>query len=209
MVASADYASLMLAPRLAGLLTEQAPRAAVAFIDVPDGVVSEVARGRVDVVIIPQGAAGNLMDAFDILPLFRDEMVVIASKRRRPFEGELTREVYETCQHAMFQISPRLDPSQAVVGLRQAAVEQHNLILVQQFSALPAIVESTGCLALMQRRLAERYQRNYAIDLFRPPFALPPLNICAFWSRSLARDPAHAWFRSLLVQARPENPDLP
>ncbi|MFI4975860.1 MAG: LysR family transcriptional regulator [Caulobacterales bacterium] len=208
-VATADYVSLLMAPRLAGLLAEQAPQASVAFIDVPPGVVSEVVRGRVDIVIIPEGAAVELTDAFDSMSLFHDEMVVIASKRRRPFEGDLTREVYASCQHAMFQLSPRLDPSHGVVGLRELGIDQHNLVTVQQFSALPAIVESTGCLALVQRRLAERYQRNYAIDLFRPPFSLPALNICAFWGRSVERDPAHVWFRSLLLQARPENPGVP
>ncbi len=207
-VASADYVSLLMAPRLAARLAVQAPKASVQFTDVPDNVVAEASRGRIDAVIIPEGASSRVSDALVETPLWRDEMVVIASKRRRAFQGELTREAYLACQHAMFQISPRYDPLLSVVGLKSLGLAQHNLVLVQQFSALPAIVESSGCLALVQRRLAERLQRNYAIDLFRPPFELPALLICAYWPRAMERDPAHAWFRDLLMQARPESPGL-
>jgi len=103
-------------------------------------------------------------------------------------------------------MSPRTDPLLAVVGLSELGIEQHNLVLVQQFSALPAIVEGTRCLALVQRRLAERYRRHYDIEVFPPPFPLSPLKICVFFARATLRDTAQIWFRDLLARARPPHP---
>lgn len=201
-VATADYVTLLLAPKLTRLLAGQAPRASVHFTDIPADLRTEIGRGAVDVVIMPADA-GRLPPSFDALPLFHDEMVVIASKRHAPFRGTLTRKVFEASQHAMFQMSPKLDIGHAIVGLRELGVRQHNLVLVQQFSALPVIVESTACLAIVQRRLAESYVRSHAIRIHAPPFRLPPLAITAFSERRHAGDPAHAWFRGLLQQASP------
>ncbi|MFI4934991.1 MAG: LysR family transcriptional regulator [Caulobacterales bacterium] len=209
-VASADYTTLLMAPRVATLMDEEAPLASVRFTDIQPGLVSEMLHGRVDAAIVPEGSEIDMPERnFARMALFQDETIVIASRRRRPFQGELTLEAYKGAQHAICQISPRADPRLATIGLRESGIEQHNLVLVQQFSALPAIVESTACLALLQRRLAERYQRHYAIDLFRPPFELPPLRICAFWALSAERDLAHRWFRELLLRARPEETQAP
>ena len=78
-------------------------------------------------------------------------------------------------------------------------VRHRDIILVEQFLTLPAIVEATGCLALVQRRLAERFIRNYDIEIHSPPFETAPVAIRAYWSRSADRDQAHGWFRDLLV----------
>ncbi len=203
-IACADYISLLMAPRATALMFEEAPRASLAFIDVPPAVVPELLQGRIDAAIIPEGAGIAATEKIERTLLFEDETVVIASRRLRPFKGELTLKAYKAAQHVMFQISPRVDPKIAVVGLSEVGIEQHNLVLVQQFSALPAIVESTACLALVQRRLAERYRRQYAIELFRPPFPLSPLRICLFYTRATAKDPAQRWMRDLLARARPD-----
>jgi len=204
-VATADYISLLMAPRVTGLMAEQAPHASVAFIDILPTAVPEILNGRVDVAIMPEGVGIDMPEKLDRTFLFEDETVVIASKHLRPFKGKLTLAAYKAAQHAMFQMSPRINPRLAVVGLSELGIEQHNLVLVQQFSALPGIVENTACLALVQRRLAERYQRHFAIELFPPPFPLSTLRFCVFFSRAAARDAGLRWFRGLLDQASPDN----
>lgn len=66
-------------------------------------------------------------------------------------------------------------------------------------STLPAIVESTGCLALVQRRLADRFSKSHGIEIHNAPFEVAPVDIRAYWSRTADRDPAHSWFRELLA----------
>lgn len=201
-VATADYVSLLVAPPLTRLMAQQAPNASVHFIDVPGNVAAEVVRGTIDVVMVPSDTAEGVYDGSS-MHLFDDEMVVISSREHRAFEGPLTREIYETSRHAMFQMSPKIETTHQILGMREGGVEQRNRVIVQQFTALPAIVASTDCLALVQRRIAERFARVLDIEIHPPPFEMSPVNVCAFWGRSMERDPAHAWFRGLLRQIHP------
>ena len=137
------------------------------------------------------------------MPLFEDRSVVIASRRKPPFKGKLTRKVYEQARHAMFQVSARSSVTYQSLVLSANQIDQRNVVLVQQFLTLPAIVEQSDCLSLVQRRLAELFQRSYEIDLYPPPFEAPPLSIRAYWGRTVERDPAHVWFRSLLAASNP------
>lgn len=200
-VATADYVTFLLAPKLAQLFAEQAPNASVYFVDVPMDLPAQIARGAVDVVAIPDDTADGLGQDTPSVLLFEDEMVVIASRRHRRFSGPLTREVYQASRHARFRMSPRHTATHQDVNLRHLGLEQDDAVLVQQFLSLPGIVEDSSMLALVQRRLAERFQRSHDIEIFPAPFAVSPIRLTAYWGRAVARDPAHIWFRSLLVEA--------
>ena len=115
----------------------------------------------------------------------------------------MTREVYERSRHAMFQMSPKIETTHQILGMREGGVAQRNRVIVQQFTTLPAIVAATDCLALVQRRIAERFATVLDIEIHAPPFEMSPLQVSAFWGRSMERDPAHAWFRSILKQINP------
>ena len=202
-VATADYVTVLLAPRIAGLLAEQAPNASIQFIDLATNVEAKLMRGAIDVAILPDHTVEALSADAASMPLFEDRSVVIASRRKPPFKGKLTRKVYEQARHAMFQVSARSSVTYQSLVLRANQIDQRNVVLVQQFLTLPAIVEQSDCLSLVQRRLAELFQRSYEIDLYPPPFEAPPLSIRAYWGRTVERDPAHVWFRSLLVASNP------
>ena len=200
-VATADYVTFLLAPTLAGLLAKQAPEAAVYFVDVPSDLPAQIVRGSVDVVAIPDDTAQGLGRDVPSALLFDDEMVVISSRTHRGFEGPLTREIYEASRHARFRMSPKNTATHQDVNLKLLGLEQHDSILVQQFLSLPGIVEASSTLALVQRRLAERFQRSHDIEIHPPPFPVAPVRVTAYWGRGVARDPAHIWFRGLLQQA--------
>jgi DNA-binding transcriptional LysR family regulator len=133
--------------------------------------------------------------------LFVDETVVIAAAGNPRLAGGLTRAIFEASPHAMFELSPKDQTSHEGRLLRRGGIHHQDRILVGQFLALPAIVEATDCLALVQRRLAMRFLRSHDIAIHAPPFEAGPLRIDAFWSRSSDRDPAHGWFREALTRA--------
>ena len=201
MVATADYVSFLLAPKLTTLLAERAPGASVHFIDIPPDVAHELLRGSIDAIVVPADTAEGLYDPGCSAELFDDEMVVISSRRRRSFEGPLTREIYENGRHAMFQMSPKIETTHQILGIRERGISQQSVVIVQQFLALPAIVEASDCLAVVQRRIAERFSEAYDIEILPSPFEMARLHITAYWSRSLHRDPSHQWFRNLLKEA--------
>jgi DNA-binding transcriptional LysR family regulator len=198
-VATADYVAYLLAPGLARLVAQEAPGASVHFIDVPSDMLAQLVRGTIDAVVIPDDTAKELAAQTSSALLFMDDMVVIASKKLRTFEGGLTREIYEASRHARFKMSPTTISHQDF-SLRSAGIRQHDLMIVQQFLSLPSIVEASECLALVYRRLAQRFAPSHDIEILSPPFEIPPIAVTAYWGRSMERDPAHAWFRRLLMQ---------
>jgi DNA-binding transcriptional LysR family regulator len=203
-VATADYVSMLMASRVAAHLAHAAPRASVAFIDVPPTLVSELQQGVIDFAILPEGVGLEAHDRLDQVHLFADETVVIASRRLRPFTGSLTVDAYQQAPHAAFQMSRRVDPHIVATDFTRQPDQQHNLVFAQQFSSLAAIVENSPCVALIQRRLAERLQQLYDIELFTPPFPHDPLRIGICFSRAAAVDPGHRWFLEVLTAAVPD-----
>jgi DNA-binding transcriptional LysR family regulator len=199
-VAAADYITFLVAPQLARDFALQAPQASFHFVDYAPDLPGLMARGAVDLVAVPETTSSQMGNGGSS-QLFSDEIVVISSTRHRPFEGELTREIYEAAPHAMFQMAAKDSSSHERRIVRAAGVRQRDVVLVDQFLTLPAIVEASDCLALVQRRLAERFQRSHAIEIHNAPFVSPPVVIRAFWGASVERDPAHRWFRDLLIKA--------
>ncbi len=199
-VCAADYITYLLAPKLARSLTKLAPKASIQFVDYGPDLPSQLSLGAIDLLAIPESSAGQLKSQAKCAPLFSDEIVVISSKQKA-FRGKLTREVYEESRHAMFRLSEKNSGSHEARILRKMGIKHQDVILVEQFLTLPAIVESSDCLALVQRRLAERFQQIHDISIHVAPFDTDPLNVMAFWASSADRDPAMRWFRDLVISA--------
>jgi LysR family transcriptional regulator, nod-box dependent transcriptional activator len=203
-VATADYVSFMLAPRVADLLGREAPNVGVRFMDIPTDYREGLGRGALDFVVVSRGPAQDLAPSTVSTLFLTDNMVVIASRRHRGFKSTLTRATYESCPHAAFQMQSRSRVADhEALALSALGIRQKNRVTVQQFLALPAIVQDTDCLALVQRRLADAFRKSYEIDVFPPPFDMPPLELTAHWRRVTESDPASIWFRDLMRRALP------
>jgi LysR family nod box-dependent transcriptional activator len=202
-VATADYVSFLLAPNVAALLHKEAPSACLRFIDLPVDYGQELGRGAIDIIIASSGPTLDLAPWTASAPFFEDEMVVIASKLHRSFEGPLTRAIYESCAHVSFQIEHHTRSDHEAISLGELGIRQHNRVTVQQSWALPAIVQNSACLSLLERRLAEALARTYDIEILQPPFEIPPLKLTAHWRRATNGDAASIWFRDLLRRALP------
>ena len=202
-VASADYTTFLLAPKVTALLGREAPEACVRFIDLPVDYSNELSRGAVDVIIASRGPTQQLVPWTASTTLFEDEMVVIASTLHRSFEGKLTRQIFESCAHVTYQMPASTRVEYESVILSQLGIDQRNRVTVQQFLALPAIVQSSECIALLQRRLADALVKAYDIEILESPFEIPRLVLTAHWRRATDKDPASRWFRDLLRRSIP------
>jgi LysR family transcriptional regulator, nod-box dependent transcriptional activator len=202
-IASADYTAFLLAPKVTALLGREAPKACVRFIDIPINYSGELSRGAVDVIVASRATTLQLAPWTSSATLFEDEMVVIASTRHRSFKGKLTRAIYESCSHVTFQMPTPTRSEHESTILSQLGIEQRNRVTVQQFLALPAIVQSSDCLALLQRRLADAFVKSYDIEILDSPFEIPRLVLTAHWRTATDKDPASLWFRSLLRRSMP------
>jgi LysR family nod box-dependent transcriptional activator len=200
-IAAADYITFVLAPALIAVLERTAPGLSVQFVGYPPDTIGLLSRGEADLLLIPRTIEGRLAQQFCSLDLFADEAVVISSRQRRPFPGELTRDIYENAAHAMFCMEPKHRQSHESVQLEREGVRHRDRVLVETFLALPTIVASSRCLALVYRRMAEACARSHDIELHAPPFACDPLKVAMYWTPARERDTAHRWLRSAVISA--------
>ena len=200
-IAAADYVTFLLAPVLADIIGREAPDVEVQFIEYPADTDSSLALGTIDLVVLPLATAGDLLERFQHQFLFSDETVVITSAKDAAIKGPLTREVYEDSAHATYHLPPPQRMSYEDLLVHRGGVRQQTRILADNFLVLPAVVEVSSCMALVQRRLAEAFSQMYAIVLHKPPFPVDPLEIAMLWSRNGERDPAQMWLRHCLTRA--------
>lgn len=200
-IAAADYVSYLLAPPLTRAFAQEAPQASLQFVEYPADLARSLASGAVDGIVLPDDTLGDLARRFRHTPLFEDRLVVIASSREPPFPGELTRDVFAAMPHAMFKLAPRESTSHEAMLLRQQGIRPQMRVLVDQFLTLPAVVEGSSCIALLQSRLARAMQRSHDIAIHALPFDQPRLSLALVWNSARESDPAHRWLRRTITAA--------
>lgn len=192
-VATADPVVLALGAGLFRALHEQAPGASVRFVSLGDRDYERLRALELDLVVVPRG---YLRREHLIEVRIYDEPFVCIARRDHPGIGKrLDRKVYARLPH----VSYRAD-RQSTVSMEERLIglSQKDVLKVPSFSLLPLVVEQTDAIALVQRRVAERFAEFANIALHEPPVPIPPLEVCLYWSHAHERDAAHAWFRTLV-----------
>ncbi len=202
-VATADYIVMLFAAPLIARLQEQAPGVSVQFVELSGSTPRTLERAEVDLMVLPDGVID--LGSFPSNSLFEERYVVIARKghpslpptrRGRSGRPKLTRRQFERCLYAAYRPSRDSPGSAASDALRRAEIEPREVLSTAQFTLLPHLVEESDAIALVQERLALKFQRLAAIEILEPFFEVPRLDIRAYWSPLLDADLEHAWFRS-------------
>ncbi len=200
-IASADYAVITVAPFLIRRLQEIAPNVSLHFVDIPH-ISLEPHAGEVDFFIVPDmlfqdGRHPALVHTM----LVEDEFVTVVSSEHplaqvaEPSRADLLAERY-----AMYY--PALAPVDAtILGAISGQNQQGRdaMIQVQQFSLLPALAFETGCAAVVPRRIAEYMGKFLPIKIIDEGLLPMQLNLSLAWYSSKERDPAHKWFKNVVL----------
>lgn len=194
-IASADYAPLLLLPVLLPLLTVEAPGVTMRFDDwrpapavdphhMPDFVLGPVA-------ILARHAAGGT-----VMPLFDDEFVTVAAASHPLAGGRPTAAEIDACPHILFAGDDAgeasVESEAALIGSTPAKV----VARVRHFAALPMLVLATDTVTIMPRRIAAIVARDLPIAIVEDPRPRGRVRIGLGWSRRFDDDAAHRWFRT-------------
>lgn len=199
-VATADPVVMALAAGIYREIHAQAPGVSVRFVGLMDRDYDRLRAMELDLVIVPRGYLRRDQGRADSarlieLPIYEEPFVCIARRDHPAIHKRLSRKLYSKLPH----VSYRAD-RQSTVSMedRLLGLAQHDAIKVPSFSLLPLIVEQTDAIALVQKRVAERFAHTANIALYAPPVPVPPLQVCLYWSHAHERDAAHEWFRHQL-----------
>jgi DNA-binding transcriptional LysR family regulator len=190
-VATADPVVMVLGAGLFHALQAQAPGASVRFVGLGTRDYERLRAMELDLVIVPRGylRRENLVET----PLYDEPFVCIARRDHPQIGKRLDRKLYARLPHVSYRADQR---STVSMEGRLLGLAQKDVLKVPSFSLLPFIVAQTDAIALVQRRVAERFAKFANIALHEPPVPIPPLEVCLYWSQAHERDAAHAWFRN-------------
>lgn len=192
-IAANDFQRDLLLPSVAARLRNEAP--GVTLRIVPSGVPRLEAMRADDhqLILSPRPPDGT-----DVLQkrLFEDRYRVFydAALRAAP----ASRAEYLAAEHATVVYEPRrsLDVDRY---LAEKGVERRLRVMVPGFSALPAFVRGTQLIATAPGLLARRTMTG--LGQCKLPIPCPPLSMYMIWHARYQDDPAHAWFRELVVSS--------
>lgn len=198
-ITTADYASALLAPLLVEMCAAEAPGVVLEFVDTAFSGVEGLA--KVDVFIPPRAFRESLGKRVGWMPLWRDEVVCIASVGNSNIGERVTAASFRRQRQVGYQTSSRVPPHVRTQLLPTAGLETARVATVPDFLLLAAMVERSDCVALLPRRLAVDLCRSRALRIVDLDYPDRHFEIDACWSLAATGKRGHAWLRDLLGRA--------
>jgi DNA-binding transcriptional LysR family regulator len=202
-VVMSDYAIAVLGERLAATAAERAPHVRLNLVLVREALSAGISRTirAVDAVVSSPNDRFRVPEIRSTT-LFRDRWVCVVGQGSR-FGSALTeddlREASWVVPYHRDSEFPSVVPVSgqlAAMGVRPAVG-----VRVDSYQAVPFLVASTDRIALVQRRLALLYADRLRLRVLDPPAPLEPLVSRLWWHERHTAEPAHAWFRRVVVRA--------
>ena len=198
-IATADSVMMTIGPALTARLMKTAPNASLQFVGLSGPAVEHFRSGDVDLVLGPIEIINKTIDAHGA-PFYNDEFVCIMRRNHPLSRGKLTASDYWEAPHASYRPDYALATTLEELVQQHHGIESSNVVRVPDFTLLPFFVETTDCLAMVSRQVAERLRQGANIVIRELPFDMKPVPLGMFWTNIKHNDPAHRWFRELLAE---------
>lgn len=205
-IATADYASLMIMPGLVRRVRRQAPH--VRLKVVPYGPVrpfEALARSDVDMLV---GPPVGLPPEITVGRVFEDGLTCLVRGDHPRVGRRLTVPRYAELDHLL--VSP-LGGARGPVDAALATLgRSRNVALrVPDFVLAPLIVATTDLIATLPSRIASLLATPLGLRALRPPLPLPKFAYATMWNRRRDSDPALTWLHALVCDAVTDGPVTP
>lgn len=138
-----------------------------------------------------------LRPGFQCIPLFKDEMVLVASSKHSNLLEPLTQEDVYNSQHAVVSLERFASFSTLwyQTPQRQACISYQGVAMTSVLN----IVSQTQFVAIAPRWLAEEFAMSLDLKIFKLPFEENIRTGYLSWHESAGRDKGHQWMRELIT----------
>lgn len=199
----------------------EAPNIRLRAWPVTEQLVSDLDSGRLDCAF---GSFARVPEWAVTRELFREEMVIVM-RQGGPVSGraltaeDLARYAHvdvqtddESTQHIEnFHVMNGMERQIAATGreklktvLEQMGLERKVALVTTDTVCALAVASQTDMMSLVIRRVAERYRKTFALELFTPPYEEEALPIQLIWHKRQDNDPAVNWLCATLTAAAHE-----
>ena len=197
-LAMTDVGEIYFLPVLMDALAREAPGITLRCLPVADTTLREqMAAGRVDLAL---GSLPQLQGGFFQQALFRQRYVALM-RAGHPLAGStaLSAARYRQAAHVRV-VSAGTAHGQVDDALQSLGVVRRVQLTVPHYVALGQVLASTGLVATVPERLAERLAGPHGLVSRPLGLKLPTSTIAQLWHAHLHRDPGHQWLRNLVAQ---------
>jgi DNA-binding transcriptional LysR family regulator len=196
-LACADYCTAILGPALAELMHVHAPLATLRLVTLEQLQGAEGLASNIDLHLgmpprVPSGCRWSA--------LFQDSFVCMVPRGRKRPAKRLGLQQYLRASHV--RVSVLNSTRDAIdVALAKIGHARKVALTVPYFAVVPSIVERTGYIATLSRRLAETQARRFDVALLESPLQLGKRPTRMIWHERNDADPGARFFRRLVQEA--------
>lgn len=197
LVCASDYVTTVMLAEAVRRIGEVAPSVVIDIRSPPKDVFEVFERGGIDLLVMPEQYMARLQHSQT--RWFEDQQVCMVWAGNTLVGDGLSFDQYM----AMGHLSVRFGDDRSITFeewfLPRYGKQRRVELSVDNFSTLPLLVIGTNRIATLHRRMAEHFARHLPLRLLDAPFDMPPLAEVMCWPEHLDHDPAHVWFRDMLM----------
>jgi DNA-binding transcriptional LysR family regulator len=133
--------------------------------------------------------------------LYSDTYLSVVRKDHPRFKDMQSKADFVAARHIVIRTSTTGHAAhQLAAEALEAALPPEKIVLrLPSFAAVALIVRRTDTIATLPARLAEVVSAELNLLSFRPPLAIPKVEISQFWHERYHRDPGHQWLRTTIA----------
>lgn len=182
-------------PKLSNKLDQLAPSISFSSIKITrSNMVRDLASGHFDIVLdakLPTKAPIHEQK------LFANSFVVMVNKNH-PLAKKLDRKSYLEATH--INVSSRPNGMSVVDSMFDAkGLQRSSKVRCQNYYAATQAVKYSDKLLTLPKVLAEQFLDDDML-LVELPFSIPSFAMHAYWHQNTDQDPAHVWFREVIIE---------
>lgn len=194
-VGMTDMGGTVILPKVIQMMSTESPLISIKPVAVrPTEVSSLLEDGVID---IAWGYFGHLSEKLYQQTLFRRSLIGIIKKGPGKAK-EMDFERFVSTPHVLASATTQTNEL-----LKQKVAEKkrnlHIALEVPYLLAIPGIVAGSNYIATVPDELAALFLRIAAIEVFVLPLSIPDIAVKQYWHARFNNDPAHQWFRSLVL----------
>ena len=205
-LATLDYFEVTTLAHMLGVLDREAPHVRLDVERADSDAVERLRAGAIDLLVT--GVSARLPSSgLRSRHLFDDPFAVIVRQGHPLAKGRFTLKRYAEASHLVVSVDRR---SHGVVDrvLREHGYTRHIALRVPHFLSAPLAVAETDLVCTVAGSVAQRGKELFGLKVLRPPIAIPPAGVMAWWPRRHDDDSARAWFRDIIFSGRALSPTL-
>lgn len=197
LVYASDYVTTVM---LSAAVQRMALLAPLVSIDIraPVRNVAEVfERGGIDLLVMPRQYIEPIQHPSQLW--FSDDQVCVVWSASEAARTPMDFDRYMAMGHVAVRFGDERSLTFEEWFLPRYGKQRRVEASVDNFSTVPLLVVGTQRIATLHRRLALHFARHLPLTLIEPPFEMPAVQETLCWPRYQDQDPAHRWFRDVLM----------